>query len=70
MQTKALFPLQLKLDAATTCAALSTNYYFSFEHLVKHLREFAENATMTTKLLSIHSDSDITIGIFFASLPF
>jgi len=45
-----------------------TNVYFSFEHLVKHLREFAQNATMTSELFSINSDGDITIRVFFAPL--
>jgi len=35
---------------------------------VKHLREFAKNAAMTTENLSIKAYCDITVRLIFASL--
>jgi len=42
--------------------------HLSFERFVKHLREFAQNATMTAELLSIKVDYDVTVRLIFASL--
>ena len=47
---------------------LSQNDYLSFEHLVKHLREFADDASMAVEKLFINVHDDITIRVCFASL--